>query len=266
MPPEDSMLPVFLTRKMLEFEYGAQVRLWIEAQAKSGVTLDIYGFTKEGPFRFRHTVPSDGTFNDAAFNLPDFPIFVGVTADPNLVEQGEIWVMIHIQMRGDLAGELCSGYVYSGKNLSWPAQLQNDYRLGGGQLVSLTGTNPAANTEILESVTNYEVWRLMGIQFTLVTDANAANRQVNLIIDDGTNTLLTIPAPAVQTASTTVIYNYGVALPFNNNATALVQTAPLPDKLLLKLLYRIRTSTTNRQVTDNYGAPQLYYEKWWITL
>ena len=207
------MLPVFLTRKMLEFEYGAQVRLWIEAQAKSGVTLDIYGFTKEGPFRFRHTVPSDGSFNDAAFNLPDFPIFVGVTADPNVVEIGEIWVMIHIQLRGDLAAELCSGYIYSGKNLSWPAQLNNEVVPNGGQIVSLTGTNPAANIEISQAVSTSEKWRLMAIYFTMVTDANAANRQVNLIIDDGTNNLMTLPAPAVQTASTTVIYNYGVALP-----------------------------------------------------
>lgn len=58
-----------------------------------------------------------------------------------------------------------------------------------GHLVSITGTDPAASVEISEIVPDRRRWAIKSIFFTLVTDGTPDNRDVSLILDDGTNTL-----------------------------------------------------------------------------
>lgn len=126
-----------------------------------------------------------------------------------------------------------------------------------GVLRSVAGTDPAANVEISETVAAGKFWRLESITFALVTDASAANRLVEIVIDDGTNVLARIPAPAVQAASLTRTYTFARGGYDRDSSTnSLTQLAGLPD-MVLGPAYRVRTVTTNRQATDNYGAPQL---------
>ena len=156
---------------------------------------------------------------------------------------------------------LLRGYVTSGQRLGWPGSPQEDPLDGQGALRSVAGTDPAANTEISETVPTGARWRLLAASFTFVTDANAANREVALVLDDGTTTLLTSPSGFTHTASLTRRYSA---------ANLGAQTAPtqgtdrqilIPD-LRLPAASRIRTSTTAIQATDNYGAPQLLVEEW----
>jgi len=120
-----------------------------------------------------------------------------------------------------------------------------------------TGTDPAANVEITETMT--AMTKLYAVRFRLVTDANVANRTVNLIIDDGTNTIWQKVVGATQAASLTRDYLF-VPPPFTDqaafDANGLIVSS-LPNLPLLPN-WRIRTSTTNRQATDNFGAPLLH--------
>jgi hypothetical protein len=80
---------------------------------------------------------------------------------------------------------LLQGYVTDTSRLSFPGSPIRSSIEGPGVLRSITGTNPAANAEISETVPTNARWRVHAIRFTLVTDANVANREVALTLDDG---------------------------------------------------------------------------------
>jgi hypothetical protein len=132
-----------------------------------------------------------------------------------------------------------------------------EINLTGKQKIVVT-TDPAANVEISSTVPAGKVWELISARFTLVTDANVANRRVRLVFDDGTTTFLEIAAFADQAASLTRNYNFSqdsdvpatqpIASDFYNH---------LPGRLVLPAGYRIQTATTNRQAGDNFGAARL---------
>lgn len=130
-----------------------------------------------------------------------------------------------------------------------------------GAIRSVSGRDPAAGAEISITVPAGAVWRVLGLRFELVTDATAADRQVDLLIDDGANTLLRIEPPAVQAASLTRGYNCGPGLPARTVLTSQF-LMPLPVDTLLAGEWRIRTVTANLQAADNFGAVYLWVEEW----
>lgn len=123
-----------------------------------------------------------------------------------------------------------------------------------------TGTDPAANVEVSETAASLYK-DLYAVRFRLVTDANVATRTVNLIIDDGTNILWQKVAGATQTAGLTrdYLFTRGVTDGAAFDANGLLVMS-LPQMPLLPG-FRIRTSTTNRQVGDNFGAPLLFVQE-----
>lgn len=122
----------------------------------------------------------------------------------------------------------------------------------------ITGTDPAANTEISETVPAGETWLLHSILLTLVTDANAANRTVRLSFTDGTEFEFYVDATA-QTATQTVTRQYK---PINNETVAgLTRVFDLNSNLILAPGTVISTTVTNLQATDNWGAPVFYVTK-----
>lgn len=70
-------------------------------------------------------------------------------------------------------------------------------------------TSPAAGLGFTITIPGKYYERVQALTFTLVTGSNAANRAVLLSVLDGNgNTVLSIPAAAVQTASLTRTYSY----------------------------------------------------------
>lgn len=126
--------------------------------------------------------------------------------------------------------------------------------------VVVTGTNPAANTEISETVTAGQVWEIVAVSIVLVQGATQTPQPI-LVIDDGTDVMFEMfGSSGAQQASTTCRYTWapGATLTGQIGATANVHsTAPLPSGLVLVAGSRIRTSTIGIGANSDYAAPQI---------
>lgn len=129
-----------------------------------------------------------------------------------------------------------------------------------GRIRSITGTDPAAGEEISEVVPARRRWAIKSIFFTLVTDGTVADRDVSLILDDGTNQLWHITCATPHPASSSYTYSFAQIA----SGESMVGNScfhPFPD-LALPAGARIRTVTDLLKAGDNFTAPQLLIEEW----
>lgn len=118
----------------------------------------------------------------------------------------------------------------------------------------ITVASPAVATEISIPAPGQGLWRVISLAFRLVTDANVANRAVQLFADDGTNVWWRASAAAVQAAGTTVDHG-AFAGAATSTLTGTVATLALPSEgLWLEPGWRLRTITANIQAGDQYSA------------
>ena len=129
-----------------------------------------------------------------------------------------------------------------------------------GLLRSITGTNPATGAEISETVPDRRRWLLRSIYITFTTSAVAANRQIRLVIDDGSDNLFLITTSTLHTASLAHTYTFAnFSMPEVLSYTNVFHALP---PLVLPPGSRIKTITLNLDPDDNYDAPQLLIEEW----
>lgn len=130
--------------------------------------------------------------------------------------------------------------------------------------VVVVGTDPAANTEVAETVPDGEFWELLAVSVLLVQGLTQTPQPV-LVIDDGADVVFeSFGASAAQAASTTVRYTWAPGLTLSGlvGATPNIHAvAPLPATLTLLPGWRIRTATPGLGANSNYGAPNLYLVK-----
>lgn len=119
-------------------------------------------------------------------------------------------------------------------------------------------TDPAANTELSFTVPSNQLLEVWSLNFTLVTDANAATRRVVLTIDDGTTVWHRTASQVTQAASLTQVYTFAVGAPDRSAVAGTDVYQALAGPLLLRPGYRIKTVTASIQATDNYGVMQIY--------
>lgn len=125
--------------------------------------------------------------------------------------------------------------------------------------ITKTDTNMSGGTdadEISETVQASHVWDVENIAMTLVADANAANRNTSLVIEDGSGNeiyrqVISNPITASQTAKI-FASKWGGSQPTDDT---LVHYLTLPNELLLPAGFIIKTETENIQPGDNYDAP-----------
>jgi len=154
-------------------------------------------------------------------------------------------------------GVLCQGAITASQEISWPSTIPSS----GGGLTSLiglariiTGTNPAAGSEISETVTAGKTWRLHAFRATLVTSATAGNRLPDLTVDDGATIVFNSDAQLNEPASSTFTFQWG-PVGQRDGAAGTYSWAMTPVGLLIPAGGRLRTSTSGLQVGDDWGAP-----------
>ncbi len=179
-------------------------------------------------------------------------------------QPGEVWLEANLIRRGLAVGALVSGYYYGGY---LPIKVESSVD-GPGRMVSVALGDPAAGADFTaEAVPANALWRLRGIAFQLVTDANAADRHVRLDITDGTRAVAgTAGARNPQTASLTVnwVGGEGVAKMAEStveNAAGGTMVLSLPT-VRMPAGYTVAPIVVNKQAGDNLGAGFLLVEEW----
>jgi len=251
----------FLTRKMLNFEHGTKFELGLNIWACGGETVLISGLTKDGPFSFKVIGPSNCGPSNKLFNISDIPVYLSIIVITGNIDRGKVYANLYLNVNSTKVYSFISGYVTSTVGLTWPYGRGEDPKSGMGVFESVTGTNPAAGAEVEEYVPSGKLWRIHAFRINFTTDATVADRAVSLAIAGINGNIIRIPSSVVQTASTTRIYQFGVGLLNLENATSGIITVPLFPDLFLNPADIISTITTNRQATDNFGAPEMYVER-----
>lgn len=204
---------------------------------------------------------ASNTYGRARGWLTDLSVLVS-GATP---QRGQTFVRVDV-VRGLGAGAialstLIQGYVTATQRLAYPGSPVSDSLTGPGALRSLTGTDPAANTEISETVPTGARWRFVSLRATLTTDATAGNRVIGLTFDDGTNIYGGAFANYNQAASLAFAY-YFSNTGLNHAQASTDAMISTPANVVLPAGHRLRTLTNNIQATDNWGAPQYGVEEW----
>lgn len=114
--------------------------------------------------------------------------------------------------------------------------------------------SPAAGADWLATVPAGHLWRPFSVTALLTTSAVVANRQVSLVLTDGTLTYATLTAPAVQVASTAVRYTWAAIDTFL--ALGLIQNGALPD-VDIPPGWTLGVSTVALDVGDQWSAIRL---------
>lgn len=135
--------------------------------------------------------------------------------------------------------------------------------IGHGHAFSevLSVASPAVATGFTFTNTG-SYWLLLdAISFRLVSDGNAANRQIKLVIADGSSVALaTLPSASVQTASLTWDYTYSVDFSTFNTVVSTAVTSPLPW-IFLQPEYTVTVTIGAVQVGDQISNIRLYAER-----
>mgnify|MGYP001577525217 CR=1 FL=1 len=151
---------------------------------------------------------------------------------------------------GSSLGTLAYQYVANHESQQWESEPSNHVRV-------FVSADPAAGAEIPHTVPANRRWEIQSIFFSLLTSAAAANRVVQLSIDDGANELYRVaPDATIQTANLSCFYNAGPGLS-KAGGSANTVTIPLPTPCVLEAGWRIRTITANFQAGDDFSVARI---------
>lgn len=251
----------FLTRDMLSFGHESKLQLRITTDAQAVNIISVKGMTRSAPFTYKHTTASSGVATSSLHGLSDIPIMISVSDDTGSFLANTCYVQVDLLVNGDRVFQMAAGYIGNGRSISWPNSNAENNLKGHGGLENFNGTNPAANTELGDSVPTNESWILHGMSVSLVTDANVANRRVHLKINPANGGSLHAFPSIDQTAGQTIQYcfaEYGTIPDELDNNVILVN---IPTGIILPSGSTITTATLNRQVGDDFGQPTYYVEK-----
>lgn len=242
---------------MLAFEHQATLSLVIQSYASASGNIEIRGFTKEGPFTLQHVPTNDSLLKTESFGLADIPIMVTMSAPLATIPQGGIYASLSLAINGNIIQELCAGFIYPKRSVSWPSQSGGDQRLGGGAMNLISGGNPAPGAEVSITVAAGEMWKIRAGRFTLVTDANVANRRVHVTFGGIVDCFASIDQVAGATRNYSIA-QYG-AIPDEEDDNDILIS--MPSDIWLPAGNTITTTITNRQAGDDFSGINFMLER-----
>jgi len=262
MDPYQNSLP-FLTRKMMAFEHASKISLQLSVKADTLGTVEIKGFTREGPFTFRKPVTADVDFATESFRIPDFPVMVTMTSESFSGTANDASVILTLLIDDTPYAVLLQGQLGPFQGLSWPIPPPPTNLQSRGISAEVAGANPAAGEEFSITIPDQEWWILKAVRVRFVAAAVAVSRRPMLVIVRAASDNIEISVPADVTTGQIVFLNWADAGTAQNDATSLRQLAPLPTNLLLPPGATIKSVTTNMEATDNYDPPRVLIEKFY---
>lgn len=233
----------------------------VESWSNSARTVRIRGITKVGAIDERHATNSDRSKATTSFRVSDVPLLLNISLATTGVKRGECYVRITLQAGGFDIAALSAGYLTDDRQIQWPPGLFESSTEGPGLIRYIRGTDPAANVNFSETVPTNARWRLISLLVTLVTDANAANRFMQLTFDNTTSDMYQLPAPEAQIAGLTRLYAYGIGAHLNLSPINTRYSIPLPE-LILRGGDRVNSVVTNMQAGDDIALPEIMMEEW----
>lgn len=179
---------------------------------------------------------------------------------------GQTFVVVEI-VRGLASSALplqliAAGYVSAKQPLAFPSPQIASSLDGGGALRSIAGSTPAAGAEISETVPTGARWELLAFKAALTNSATVANRSPVLTLDDGATIFVVMNNNLNQAASSTFTYSYYPGSQVVQSPSGFNIQQHLPIGIRLGGGYRIRTSTVNIQVGDQWSAIQYLVREW----
>jgi len=156
---------------------------------------------------------------------------------------------------------LCAGYLNSVVGMSYPTHPPQRPTDGAGIIRSIAVTTPGAGADFTFTIPTLSRYRIISLSATLTTAVAVANRNVELVIDDGANVLAEIDSGFSQLASLVNDYTWmdsgPIGAAFDN-----VVVLPLPANLILPAGFRISSETTAIQGADQWSAIRMLVSEW----
>lgn len=193
-------------------------------------------------------------------------IAASVEASAGTPSRGQTFAALRI-VRGagainEESATIAADYVTSQQRLAYPGSGVRSSLDGAGFFRLVTGTVPGAGADITEATPSGARWRLVGFRAALTTSAAVANRDVQLILDDGANEYWRQAANANQTASLTFTYAGGNIGDRANGASVNDVQFATPAGAVMMPGWRFRTSTALIDVADQWAVPRYAVEEW----
>lgn len=262
MPPQTNDPLPFLTRKMLAWEHGATFDIEIITRSDDNSTVEVIGFTREGPFTFNFDLVNTQLVQSNIFRIPDVPISVSVHTQTAGVQFGESYATIYLRANQTRIMRLASGFISSQAGISYPSTQFYPPIPGHGRIVADLVSSPAANTQFTHEIEDNTIARVIGMSIILDTDANAADRQLHVVFDmAGGSGSMRVTSPVTQPANTVYTYILGI---FGQAPTAVTDSIvyiPIPHDIWMKDNNDIDSITTNFQAGDDFTTIWLWTEK-----
>lgn len=156
---------------------------------------------------------------------------------------------------------LVSEYVDSNYSVSGPGATIKHYLEGPGQLHSLQQANPAAGADWTLTALAHQRLRIESFSAVFTASATVANRNVELIVDDGANIYWRTSAATSITAGQVVTFN-GTTTNAPAGVVTTDQSVVFPPTLALPPGHRLRVATTGIQAGDQWSAIWFGVEEW----
>lgn len=237
------------------------IDLLVESYSSVAAILQIRGMAKEQAILADIVTTTDRALQTTVIDITDTPIFLTARTSARAVKRGQLYIKVSMRVDGVVVALLMAGYVAETHKVTYPGGDFEGSTDGPGFLRSITGTNPAAGAEMLETVPTGAAWRVHSVGISFAADATVISRVSRLSIDDGATEIIR------SNLLNPLVANITYALQFSKESQVAVisQTGANANcalEIKLNAGYRIKTTTSLMQAGDNYGAPQLLVEEW----
>jgi len=247
---------------MLDYGRDAKFELSVVHRATLAGDLKLRFISKSGFSEFVFTTDTGTEPDTNNFQIDDIPIYLSVVDDAGGFRQGENFIQVFLRINGEVIYELCSGFVYKQKSISFPVSNQNDIIPGRGFFVTRTGTiNPAAGNDLSDLVPGNRLWHVLSLWVELVTDSTVTTRTMSVQFSTAGSAEWSATSSITQTASLTRRYMLNIRGAPVTTSYSIVNEVNLPSDIWLPGGSTIATIVNNLQAGDNISNFTIFVEE-----